>query len=116
MGPRGCVRADPERESEDRDESEARGFQQLAQRVTEILYHGQESIVMSGERTRLACWRWRLAIANFSGSLEKRAFRRGAETNTRGACAPQTKSLPILVFTIMSHGTFFTPSEALPLD
>src|SRR5262245_227745 len=55
----------------------------------------------SGERTRPACWRARLAIANFwwtldiadSRSLKERLFRRDAETNTRDACAPQKRNL-----------------------
>src|SRR2546423_14695953 len=50
----------------------------------------------AGERTRLACGRWRLAIANFSGCL----FQRDAETNTRDACTPQSScSTPPLPLT-----------------
>src|SRR6266404_1808156 len=45
---------------------------------------------MPGERTRFACGRWRLAIANFSESL----FRRDAKTNTRDACATQSACQP----------------------
>jgi hypothetical protein len=45
-----------------------------------------------GERARLACWRWRLAIANFSSQH----FGEGAEMCTRGACVLQ-------VFTRRKH-------------
>ena len=70
----------------------------------------------SGERTRLACCRWRLA--NDSLWLNRKAFRRGAENSTRGrvrsperlfrlaaetstlaACAPQNPITPVTYVT-----------------
>src|SRR6266480_2830508 len=41
-----------------------------------------------GERARLACWRRRLVVADFSGRL----FRRDAETSTGDAFAPQKRN------------------------
>src|SRR5947207_919987 len=57
------------------------------------------SSLWAGERTRLACWRRRprhreLFQPRFLHRSEvelKEAFRRGAEKNTRGACAHRTK-------------------------
>src|SRR5439155_18203558 len=57
--------------------------------------------IFSGERTRLACWFWRLAETNF---CEKANFQilygvresprsRDALANTRDACAPQIRTL-----------------------
>src|SRR6185436_11234243 len=51
---------------------------------------------------RLACWRARLAIADFPSAARtrniasERLFRRDAETSTRGACAPLKWSVPNL--------------------
>src|SRR5947207_11930712 len=54
----------------------------------------------SGERTRLACRRRSLAVANFSWEggraddidRKERLFRRDVETNTRDACATQSQN------------------------
>ena len=46
-------------------------------------------VIGLGSARALACWRWRPRHREF-GSVG--AFRRGAEKNTRGACAPQIES------------------------
>jgi hypothetical protein len=54
--------------------------------------HLRDAVASSGERTRLACWRARPAIANFAfrsvvhrvRNSRKSLFRRDAETSTRG--------------------------------
>jgi hypothetical protein len=56
------------------------------------------SVLSSGERARLARWRWRLAIADFlPQGREGRSFRRDVETSARDARFPedllQTRSL-----------------------
>jgi len=45
-----------------------------------------DDAIFSGERTRLACWRWR---ARHRELFLPRTLRRGAAMSTRGACAPQ---------------------------
>src|SRR5438046_2381792 len=47
----------------------------------------RSAAVLFGERTRLACCRWRLQ--RLLGGIKK-VFRRGAEMGTRGACAPES--------------------------
>jgi methionyl-tRNA synthetase len=69
----------------------------------------------SGERTRLACGRRRLAVANLE-NISGSPFRRAAETNRRAACAPQISpnSLRIIAISILispvlpkaAHGIF----------
>src|SRR5258708_1600963 len=63
------------------------------------------SVIRSGERTRLACWRRCLTVANFSFNagissgpdVEERLFRRDAETHARDARAPQICRNPYVI-------------------
>jgi len=60
----------------------------------------------SGERTRLACWRWLLAIANFFSfpfnrltQMAGRSFRRGRRNqHARARALPRTLSTRHLYF------------------
>jgi hypothetical protein len=66
----------------------------------------RDAVASSGQRTRLACWRARPAIANFPSRssmrsvarLKTRLFRRDAETSTRDACAPRIMRMRAKLF------------------
>src|SRR6266511_3247725 len=76
----------------------ARGLWRLCCLCTNSLVEAVQALAAasaaarSGERTRLACWFWRLAKTCFPGKVRDRG---GVIASTRGVCAPQSASRPL---------------------